>query len=131
MELQLQIVGGILMVLALVHVIFPRYFNWKEELVGLQLVNRQIMEVHTFFIALAVGLIGLLCLSSAHELVTSTLGRRVAGGLAVFWGLRWYFQFFVYSSKLWKGKPFETTVHVAFSLLWTYLTVLFVLVAMG
>jgi hypothetical protein len=131
MELQLQIVGGILMVLALVHVIFPRYFNWKEELVGLQLVNRQIMEVHTFFIALAVGLIGLLCLSSAHELVTSTLGRRVAGGLAVFWGLRWYFQFFVYSSKLWKGKPFETTVHIAFSLLWTYLTVLFVLVAMG
>jgi hypothetical protein len=97
----------------------------------LQLVNRQIMEVHTFFIALAVGLIGLLCLSSAHELVTSTLGRRVAGGLAVFWGLRWYFQFFVYSSKLWKGKPFETTVHIAFSLLWTYLTVLFVLVAMG
>lgn len=131
MEVQIQIVGGLLLVLAIIHVIFPRYFNWREELAGLQLINRQMMQVHTFFIALTVGLIGLLCLTSAPEIVGTPLGRKLALGLAVFWGLRWCFQFFVYSPDLWKGKAFETTVHVVFGLLWTYLTVLFTLVAMG
>jgi hypothetical protein len=39
-----------------------------------------------------------------------------------------YVQFFVYSTKLWKGKAFETMAHILFSLFWTYVSTVFILV---
>jgi len=131
MERHLEIIGILLIALALLHVVFPRYFKWKEELKGISLVTRQILHVHTFFIALTVFLMGLLCLTSARDLVTTPLGRRIALGLFVFWFCRLVLQFFGYSSKLWKGKFFKTTVHIAFSILWVYLSAVFLLTYLG
>ena len=128
MELHLKIIGAILIVLALVHIIFPRYFNWKTELAGIALINRQMMYVHTFFIALTVLLTGLLCVSSAYDMVHTRLGGRLALGLFVFWAMRLVIQFFYYSAALWKGKRVETTIHILFSFLWTYLSVTFFLI---
>lgn len=125
MAIHLKIIGILLMALALLHFIFPRYFNWKNELPALSLINRQMMVVHTFFIALMVFLMGLLCLSSADELIETSLGKKVALGLAVFWSIRLFIQFFGYSADLWKGKTFETLVHILFSLLWAYLSIVF------
>lgn len=125
METHLKIIGCLLMSLALVHVIFPRYFNWKKELSSLSLINRQMMKTHTFFIALTVFLMGVLCISSSSEIINTPLGRKISLGLGAFWSVRLFFQFFVYSSKLWSGKKFETFVHIFFSILWMYLTVTF------
>ncbi len=125
MEIQIKVIGILLMVLALVHVVFPKYFNWKEELRSLNLVNREIMYVHTFFIALVVFLMGILCFISSNELVSTNFGKTISLGLAIFWTFRLIFQFFVYSSELWKGKLFETIVHIVFSLLWIYLSLIF------
>lgn len=130
MEIHFKIIGGLLMTLSLVHVIFPKYFNWTAELGSLSLINRQIMYVHTFFIALVVFLMGLLCLTSAKDLIETTLGRRITLGLGLFWTSRLIIQFFGYSSKLWKGKTFETIIHVVFSLLWTYLSIVFILTSL-
>ncbi len=126
MEIQFKIIGILLITLALVHVIFPKYFNWKEELKSMSLINRQMMKVHTFFVAFVVFLMGLLCLTSTNELVNTTLGKTISLGFGIFWATRLFIQFFGYSSELWKGKPFETTMHILFSLLWTYLTVIFI-----
>jgi hypothetical protein len=131
MEFQLNIIGGFLIVLALIHVIFPKYFDWKNQLSQLSLVNQQMMRVHTFFIALTVFLMGILCLTSAYELTTTTLGKKISLGFAIFWGIRALFQFFVYSPLLWKGKFFETSVHILFSLFWIYLTWIFSLVCLN
>ena len=125
MELHLKIIGLIFIVLALVHGIFPRYFNWTEDLNALSLVNRQMMIVHTFFIALTVLLMGILCLTSAQEITGTVLGRKIALGLGIFWAIRFFVQFFGYSSRLWKGKTFETIVHIAFSFLWAYVSIVF------
>ncbi len=125
MELQLKFIGITLTILAIIHVIFPKYFNWQTELQSLSLINRQIMYVHTFFIALTVLLIGVLCWTSADELVTTKLGKHISLGLGIFWGMRLFIQFFGYSSKLWKGKIFETIIHIVFSIFWLYLTVTF------
>ena len=119
------------MVLACVHIIFPKYFSWKKELERLSLVNRQMMQVHTFFIALVVFFMGLLCTTSHTDLVHTSLGKRIALGLSIFWGIRFLFQIFVYSSKLWRGKTFETIVHIVFTLFWIYLTLIFFMVYIG
>ena len=125
MELHLKIIGVILIVLALIHGIFPKYFAWKQELSSLRLINRQVMYVHTFFIALVVFLMGLLCLTSSAEIVATPLGKKLALGLGIFWICRLFIQFFGYSSELWRGKTFETVVHCLFSLLWAYLSTVF------
>jgi len=117
--------GWLLMPLGALHLFFPRYFNWKNDLKPLSLINRQLMEVHTFFLGLTVCLLGLLCASSADALTSTSLGRRICFGMALFWGARLLVQFFWYSSALWRGKLFETVVHVVFSMLWTSLTVLY------
>lgn len=131
MELHLKFIGIILMALALVHAIFPKYFQWKQELQSLSLINRQLMYVHTFFIALVVFLMGLLCLSSAPEIVATPFGRKISLGLGFFWLCRLLIQFFGYSPALWRGKPFETIVHIVFSLLWTYLSIVFIWIYLG
>jgi hypothetical protein len=127
MEIHFKIIGILLIGLALTHAVFPKYFKWKEELASLSLINKQMMLIHTFFIAVVVFLMGILCLSSSYQLIETELGKKVSFGIGIFWLLRLFIQFFWYSPKLWKGKIFETIVHVAFSILWMYLSVLFLL----
>tara|TARA_R110002096_G_scaffold170840_1_gene343466 strand:+ start:8130 stop:8525 length:396 start_codon:yes stop_codon:yes gene_type:complete len=128
MEYQVNIIGVLLMVLGILHSLFPRYFNWKSELENLSLINRQMMYVHTFFIAFVVFFMGLLCIESAKELIHTSLGRKVSLGFSLFWFARFLTQFWGYSSKLWKGKPLETSIHILLSLFWAYLTFIFFLV---
>ena len=122
MELQIKIIGYLLMVLACVHVIFPKYFGWKEDLAPLQQINRSMMKVHTFFIALTVFLMGLLCVTSTQDLLQTELGRKLCLGLGVFWLIRLFFQFFIYPSLLWKGKKLETIIHIVAIVFWIFLS---------
>ncbi|HTE25500.1 hypothetical protein [Flavitalea sp.] len=110
----------LLVLLALIHFLFPRYFKWKTELNTVSHINREMMYVHTFFIALTVFLIGVLCLTSAIELTTTPFGKKISLGLGLFWTIRLIFQFIVYSSSHWRGKRFESIIHVVFIFLWTY-----------
>ncbi len=125
MEIHLNVIGILLIILACVHVIFPKYFNWAKETSTMSLINRQMLYVHTFFIALTVFLMGLLCVTSATEIVTTPLGRKIALGLGVFWIIRLFIQLFGYSSKLWRGKGFETFVHILFTVFWGYMGIVF------
>jgi len=125
MEIHFKIIGVLFMALAFIHAIFPKYFNWKEELKNLGIMNRQMMGVHTFFIALTVFLMGLLCFTSATELISTALGSKVTLGLAVFWSIRLVMQIFVYSPKLWKGKIFETVIHILSTIFWVHISWVF------
>ena len=131
MQLHLKIIGILLIALALIHVVFPKYFSWEKELSTLSIMNRQMMKIHTFFIALIVFMMGILCLTSSNELIETHLGKTIALGLGIFWIIRLMIQFFGYSPQLWKGKKFETTVHVLFTFLWTYLSFIFFNIALA
>ena len=129
MKLLIELIGYGLIFLALIHIIFPKAFDWKNQLATLTLINRQLMTVHTFFIALTVFLMGVLCITSAHELQTTPLGRKILIGLAIFWGIRLLAQLFWYSPELWKGKLRETSFHIIFLTIWTSITVIFTMAA--
>ena len=125
MILHLKIIGLLLVVLACIHAIFPRYFDWKNDLAPLNLINRQMMYVHTFFVAFVVFLMGVLCWTSPEDLVQTALGKKICFGFGVFWFARLVIQFFGYSTELWRGRTFETVIHVVFGVLWTYLSLVF------
>nr|WP_299436868.1 hypothetical protein [uncultured Aquimarina sp.] len=125
MQIHIHIIGVLLIVLALVHSIFPKYFNWGKELKSLSLINRQMMTIHTLFIAIIVFLMGILCLTSSNELIETNLGKKISLGLGIFWTIRLFIQFFGYSTDLWKGKKLETSIHILFSIFWTYISSIF------
>jgi hypothetical protein len=131
MKIQLVIIGTLLMSLSLLHIFFPKRFKWKDELSVLSLLNRQLFYVHTFFIALILFLMGVLCVTSSSELINTSLGHKISFGLFMFWFVRLIFQFFVYSNKLWKGRKQETIIHIIFSLLWLYFCLVFFLIAIN
>ncbi len=83
------------------------------------------MTIHTFFIAIIVFLMGLLCLTSTTELIQTPLGKTISTGFGIFWFVRLVVQFVGYSPELWRGKKFETAVHIILSVFWVYLTVVF------
>ncbi len=124
--LHLRIAGALLMALALSHAFFPRWFDWKTELQRLSLLNRQMLVVHSFFIALTVFLMGLLAFAGADLLqAPSALRNVVLIGMVAFWSCRLIAQLFVYDRRLWKGRPGHTAIHIGFTLLWSYLIAVF------
>lgn len=119
--------AGVLMILlALLHGVFPKRFQWNEELARLSPLNRQIFTVHVLFIVLILLLMGSLSLFYANLLTDGTkLSRVVLAGIAIFWGLRLFAQLFIYRSSLWRGNRFNTIGHVIFTLLWSFFTVVY------
>jgi len=100
----------------------PHYFNWKRDLAPLPLFTRQVFWVHGIFIIVILELFGLCTLLYAGELLEpGPLSRAILAGMAIFWGLRLVFQFFVYDSALWRGNRLYTRVHYGMALLWAYL----------
>ena len=74
---------------------------------------------------------GLLTLLHAPELISTPLGNRICLGFCVFWSIRALCQVFVYSPSLWRGRAFETAVHVLFLAFWIDMAVIYALVASG
>lgn len=128
MDLHIKIIGWLLIIISLLHLFFPKYFEWKKECSSMSLINRQMFYVHSYFIGLALLLMGALCLTSASDLLNTDLGKRVSLGLGVFWFSRLVVQFFGFSSKLWRGKRFETSMHVLFSIFWIYFSTIFLVI---
>jgi hypothetical protein len=127
MEYHLRIAGAFQIGLAIVHLSFPKRFHWKEELARLSLLNRQMFVVHTIFICFVLVMTGALSLLAPQTLLQSTpLARLVLGGFGGFWGLRLLFQWFIYDWRLWRGDSFNTFVQFLFTLMWIYLTSVYV-----
>jgi hypothetical protein len=118
--------GALLLGLAVLNVFVPRRFNWKAELARVSPLNRQIFSVHAGFIVLILLLMGVLSAFYGEALLApSPLSRLVLGGLALFWLVRLFTQWFVYDASLWRGHRFNTAMHILFSIFWLYLTAVY------
>jgi hypothetical protein len=121
LRIHLQIVGALLLSLGIAHSFFGRYFGWEKELATLSMLTRRIFLVHCFFIALVLVLLGVCSLCYTDALLEpNPLSRVLLAGIVVFWLCRLVIQFLVYEADIWRGRPFYTFMHVAFSLFWIY-----------
>lgn len=124
--LNLRAAGALLAVLVVVNLLVPSRFGWRADLAKLSLLNRQIFQAHSVFLVLILGLSSALLLTSADALLEpSRLSRAILIGLTIFWGLRMVMQWFFYSPDIWRGNRFFTTMHIAFSVAWIYMTAVF------
>ena len=124
----LRVAGAGLILLALLHVAIGRRLRWREDAARMSAVNEDVFHVHGFFICVTLVAMGLPCLIEPAALLEKS--RAAAWGawsLAAFWTLRLWCQWFVYRRELWRGKPFETAMHAAFTVVWICLTTIFAL----
>ena len=123
LRIHLQIVGILLVLLGASHAFFNRYFGWEQELATVSLLTRRVFFVHSFFIGLGVVLAGAGSFLCANALLRpGPLNRAILAGMATFWLCRLLAQFFAYDSVIWRGDRFRTSMHIAFALLWCYVT---------
>jgi hypothetical protein len=126
LTLHLRICGVLLLLLAALHPALAKRFAWKEEMANVSLLTRQVFWVHCLFIVLILVQFGLLSLLFTEALLARTaLAKVVLAGIVTFWVVRLLAQHFVYSAELWRGHRFNTAMHILFTLLWTYLTVVY------
>jgi len=126
LELLLRVAGTGLLLLCFLHIPIGRSLKWREDGRKLSPVNEQIFHVHTFFICVVIFLMALPCLFEPSVfLEKSRAGFWLSASLSVFWMVRLFFQFFVYRTDLWRGKPLETFVHWWFALIWLALAAVF------
>jgi hypothetical protein len=126
LTLHLQFVGVLLLLLAVAHAFFNRYFGWSKELAGVSLFTRRVFFVHAIFVALGVALAGAGSLLYARVLLQpDPLSRAILAALVAFWFCRLLAQFFAYDAAIWRGNRFRTSMHVFFSLLWCYVTAIY------
>lgn len=124
LHVHVQIVGAMLLLLSVANLFFSRYFGWKKELASLSLLTRQVFQVHCFFIALVLMLLGVCSLFYTDTLLEpGPLSRVLLAGVVAFWLCRLVIQFLVYDAAIWRGNRFYTFMHVFFSVLWTYVVI--------
>ena len=126
LHIHLQVVGCLLVLLGLSHAFMNRHFGWSKELAEVSLLTRQIFYVHAFFIALGVVLGGVVSLAFPDALLSSAPpNRAILASMAFFWFCRLLAQFFAYDGAIWRGNQYRTCMHVAFSILWCYVTAIY------
>jgi hypothetical protein len=122
----LRIAGAGLVLLALLHVEVARRLQWRAEAARMSQLNATVFHVHSLFICFVLVAMGIPCLLEPRLLLEdSRASAWGAWSLAAFWAVRLWCQWFVYRPSWWRGKPFETAMHWWFTIVWTFLTLLF------
>lgn len=123
----LRVAGAGLILLALAHIPMARQLGWRGDAARMSPQNESIFHVHTFFVCVMLCVMGVRALFAPQIFVEPTTAAAwLSWTYAVVWALRLYVQWFVFPQALWRGKRFETAMHVLFTVVWTALTALFV-----
>lgn len=70
---------------ALFHLSFWKLFRWREDLAGISIASRAILQIANLRLIYLFSGVGLLCLLYPNELQTSPLGRAFLLGMSLFW----------------------------------------------
>lgn len=119
----IQLAGALQLITAAANFFLPAKLQYRENLVKVSPIIRQIFTIHALYIVLILVGFGLISLIFPKELCgASPLGRFLCGFLAVFWGLRVVLQFTYYDSVVKKEHPLGA---IFFATVFLYLAVTF------
>lgn len=110
-----------------------RLLGWQDEVAALPLLLREVFQVHKWFISITLWIFALVtfCFASRFAAGDDLLARTLAGGIAIFWGVRTYIQVGYYSGSHWHGIPSRTAVHIILFFAYLFLTLTYGFCALG
>lgn len=97
--------GGVLWVICFVfHVFFWKLFNWKNDLNSINKVNKGIIQVLNLCLMFVFLIFAYISLFQTDELLTTSLGKSLLAGMALFGIFRVIEQFIFFELKLLRSK---------------------------
>jgi hypothetical protein len=115
----LRLAGLTLLLLAGLHVVFWRVFDWGGQARRLSPLNARVFVAHVGFVCYVLLALGLLLAARPDLLVErSALGRLVLAGLTAFFVLRLLVQIVVFDPVLARGSRGGAALRLLASLLW-------------
>ena len=104
MRLLIQIGGVLWMICFVFHVFFWRLFDWKHGLESIAKVNNGIIQVLNLCLMLCFLIFAYISLVQTDELLTSSLGKSLIVGMALFGIFRVVEQFMFFDLQLFRSK---------------------------
>jgi len=103
----LILLGGVAHIgFAIFHLFFWRLFRWKIDLARLTFTNRAVMQILNLCLTFVFLLIAFVSFFHVDDLLTSSLGRSLLLGTAMFWFLRLIQQFVFFGIRTWRSNAF-------------------------
>jgi hypothetical protein len=119
----IQFAGALQLITAAANFFLPAKLHYRENLVKVSPIIRQIFTIHALYIVLMLIGFGVICLLFPIDLCgASPLGKFLCGFLAIFWGLRVVIQFTYYDRAVKKEHPLGA---LFFGTVFLYLAVTF------
>lgn len=116
----LQATALVQLAIALLNLFLVPLLKWKEELLRVPLLLREVFQVHAWFISITLAIFAAITLRFAPEFAihANPVANWLAAGIGIFWAIRVVLQVTYYSHSHWRGRPGRTMIHIA--LLFTY-----------
>lgn len=98
-------IGGVLWVICFIfHVFFWRLFDWRNDLDSVMAVNKSIIQVLNLCLMLCFLIFAYISLAETDELLSSSLGKSLIAGMALFGIFRVVEQFIFFDLRLARSK---------------------------
>lgn len=106
--------------IALLNLFLSRLLGWREAILQMPLLVREVFWVHAWFISVTLVIFAVMTLRFARQMAGggNPVCEWLAGAIGLFWLIRTVLQITYYSSSHWRGQLGRTIAHVA--LLVTY-----------
>ncbi len=97
--------GGVLWVICFIfHIFFWRLFDWKGDLDSVKKVNKGIIQVLNLCLMLCFLIFAYISLVQTDELLSSSLGKSLIAGMALFGFFRVVEQFIFFDLRLFRSR---------------------------
>jgi hypothetical protein len=101
----LIMIGEVLWIVCFVfHVLFWRLFDWKNDLESVKPVNKGIIQVLNLCLMLCFLIFAYISLFQTDELLSTSLGKTLIAGMALFGVFRVIEQFIFFDVRLLRSK---------------------------
>lgn len=131
-EMLLFLAGLFHFALLLASGLTPRVLNWKQDLLKLPELSRQLILVHGGYIVLMIVGFGAVSVALPGELAAgAVLSRAVCGFIALFWGGRLAVQLFYFRAGPYLKNGFLRIGYNALTVLFVYFTAVYGASALG
>lgn len=113
LEVLLRLVALAQLAVAVLNFFLWRMMGWRRDLAEMDLLVRQVVVIHGWFISLTLliwaGLTWRFCREMACA--PTELSRWLCAAIALFWGVRCAMQWLHYDRSHWRGNAVRTAIH--------------------
>jgi hypothetical protein len=129
----LLIAASAQLAVAVLNLFLVRLLKWREELLRLPLLLREVFQVHKWFISVSLTIFAVLTWRFVGEIARheEPVFQWLAGCIGIFWAIRTVLQIAYYSSSHWRGKFGRTLIHIVLLAMYGGLAGLYLWMAAG